>query len=593
MAAESRPSTCTVQGLEQQIRLATLTRDENGEIIFTTQTLDLENYAGIYYALSYCWGDRRSIVKVDGKDTEVSQNLIEFIRSFWKYHPELMDRFFWCDAICMDYDRNDRRTFDARYARLIYEKAGNVIAWLGPETETTPLATTFMDKIMEHHAARTKELGSGLAALRNIEPRCPGLLNLKQGVEVPREFPDALFEFLSHDWWARTWIMQESVTEKVIFMWADELRYPRCMFVIASYAQLIFEEMNYQWRANGHSELYEELAMRRTLSNIFARYMFPKELENALKYDLPTSALLLLQPFRKSTTSDVRDKVYAPLSLLDKERSIVFNIDYSLSIEEVYRYTACQLIFSTDPPNLDVLGLCGADPDIASKLILPTWVPDLSIWSRQKPFYKRLGPGDGPVYHADKALKKLFTSADYVQCLDDKLLLKGVLVDTIASLSPKNSIKHQFVMTYDWLPEGHQDEIYFTNETMDLVYRRTLAADVEKDGIVRETLQRGAEVDWAVLADGLNDSQYFTMSTTMIEASAERRLLLSEQGFFGIGPNDLQVGDKLYILLGGQMIYALRKSSGDYRCVGECYVHGWMDGYSDANGEQVQDIALV
>lgn len=68
----------------------------------------------------------------------------------------------------------------------------------------------------------------------------------------------------------------------------------------------------------------------------------------------------------------------------------------------------------------------------------------------------------------------------------------------------------------------------------------------------------------------------------------DRRFFLSEkhdctgksQVFKGLGPAALQEGDIIVVLLGGPVPYLLRPAAGlhTYTLVGECYVHGIMNG---------------
>ncbi|KAH7327084.1 hypothetical protein BKA65DRAFT_509902 [Rhexocercosporidium sp. MPI-PUGE-AT-0058] len=79
-------------------------------------------------------------------------------------------------------------------------------------------------------------------------------------------------------------------------------------------------------------------------------------------------------------------------------------------------------------------------------------------------------------------------------------------------------------------------------------------------------------------------------------ANFKRRLFITDTGFLGTGPAGLQRGDNLYVLLGGRAPFLLRESSirevplianrpglGSVKrscleIVGDCYVHGLMDG---------------
>jgi len=62
---------------------------------------------------------------------------------------------------------------------------------------------------------------------------------------------------------------------------------------------------------------------------------------------------------------------------------------------------------------------------------------------------------------------------------------------------------------------------------------------------------------------------------------ARRKVLLTSQGFFGVAPNSVKVGDQLYLLLGAEFPILLRRlpeTEVEYTLVGECYIHGLMHG---------------
>ncbi|KAE9376426.1 hypothetical protein N431DRAFT_452846 [Stipitochalara longipes BDJ] len=53
---------------------------------------------------------------------------------------------------------------------------------------------------------------------------------------------------------------------------------------------------------------------------------------------------------------------------------------------------------------------------------------------------------------------------------------------------------------------------------------------------------------------------------------------ITTNGHMGIGSTKLQVGDSVYALMGGEVLFILRSNGDYYRLVGECYVHGLMNG---------------
>jgi hypothetical protein len=66
------------------------------------------------------------------------------------------------------------------------------------------------------------------------------------------------------------------------------------------------------------------------------------------------------------------------------------------------------------------------------------------------------------------------------------------------------------------------------------------------------------------------------------EACIGRRFFVTKKGYFGIGPAELEEGDEIYIIAGGNHPFALRPSSESrpdtFELIGDCYVHAIMDG---------------
>lgn len=69
------------------------------------------------------------------------------------------------------------------------------------------------------------------------------------------------------------------------------------------------------------------------------------------------------------------------------------------------------------------------------------------------------------------------------------------------------------------------------------------------------------------------------LCSRMKEASVGRRLIISDNGYMGIVAPNTERGDLICILFGGEVPFILRAvEGGRYRLIGECYVHGIMDG---------------
>ena len=101
------------------------------------------------------------------------------------------------------------------------------------------------------------------------------------------------------------------------------------------------------------------------------------------------------------------------------------------------------------------------------------------------------------------------------------------------------------------------------------------------------------------LARGGNYAVAIDESVT--SATSHRRLFRTRKGFMGLGPENLQINDTVYVLDGGAVPFLLR-DAGDkevhkvgsrksYTLVGDCYVHGIMD--DELKHEVREEVFLV
>ncbi|GKZ38225.1 hypothetical protein AbraIFM66950_010254 [Aspergillus brasiliensis] len=73
-------------------------------------------------------------------------------------------------------------------------------------------------------------------------------------------------------------------------------------------------------------------------------------------------------------------------------------------------------------------------------------------------------------------------------------------------------------------------------------------------------------------------------------ATSYRRLMISSKDYIGLVPSRTQEGDLICVLFGCSVPVILRKQDDHYIFIGECYVHGIMDGEAI---EQMKEGCLV
>ncbi|PMD53636.1 uncharacterized protein K444DRAFT_700269, partial [Hyaloscypha bicolor E] len=90
---------------------------------------------GDYVALSYTWGntDETSEIVVNGKPVKVRPNLECALRVLREKGPIRAGMKVWIDALCLNQMDTNEKNAQVPRMREIYQRALNVVVWLGPE----------------------------------------------------------------------------------------------------------------------------------------------------------------------------------------------------------------------------------------------------------------------------------------------------------------------------------------------------------------------------------------------------------------------------------------------------------------------------
>jgi hypothetical protein len=78
-----------------------------------------------------------------------------------------------------------------------------------------------------------------------------------------------------------------------------------------------------------------------------------------------------------------------------------------------------------------------------------------------------------------------------------------------------------------------------------------------------------------------------------LELQIGRRFFTTKNGYMGLCPSLARIDDQIVILLGGRTPFILRKTKKNrYRFIGECYVHGMMNGEGLGQNPEMQDFHI-
>jgi hypothetical protein len=142
-----------------------------------------------YEAVSYAWGDPTPtcLITVNGKDFLIARELANALL-YLRNNRGGKKRYLWCDGICINQRDLNEKAHQVKNMLRIFEKAEEVIAWLGlPTRNSGPLFNACRQMAEENEILE-----------KMVEPL------VKQAMD----------DLLSRSWFFRTWVRQEVFAAK-------------------------------------------------------------------------------------------------------------------------------------------------------------------------------------------------------------------------------------------------------------------------------------------------------------------------------------------------------------------------------------------
>jgi hypothetical protein len=284
--------------------------------------------------------------------------------------------------------------------------------------------------------------------------------------------------------------------------------------------------------------------------------------------------------------------VYAILGLVTDNDNNAIRPDYTIKYPELYFNVAKYCVERHG--SLEALGYCS--PALKDKN-LPSWVPDWVNVGVQYPFpvyssYRTdlWDPSVRPtLVYSVCGTKPLQASPNYLPVTENKkLVVQGYCIGKIKCKSPPNTHSDdRSDPSNNFLADrepGQLDASYeHTQESILDALNHTLVTDIAKEG---RTRTRGYKLDyhfWKRYPDlslppvSPEWRDHRKQWGSLIYATMRRSVLWTDEGHLCLGPGDAE-GDWVYFVMGGHVFYVLREREGRLELVGECYVHGFMDG---------------
>jgi hypothetical protein len=592
-----------------------------------------------YDALSYAWHDPKLYPEaqrdlkhnllVNGKCLEIGHNLATFLQSARGKQDE--SRQIWIDAICINQKDVYERNAQVLRMRRIYQKANQVVIWLGPASNRGDVAVRFL-KLVFDNCPRGGEI--------------EWFKNLMKTNDLSAEWK-AMAGFLGRAWWNRIWIVQEIVLAKeaLVLCGTASMTWTQLEYSL-HYTSNLLDELKTNVQDNGENAKIRDCARK------IARLTTIRRQKDNL------NIVNVFDNVGGNDCTDKRDKIYGLLGIIPDADLVCPRPNYDLSVEEVHRRAFGNL--ATETENLDFLSLIVNRPPNTRgggfHANFPSWCPDMtSSYFRnihRLNTFLILPPQSKPQFCASgtkSAYARLSSNARIIR-------VSGIRLDVVDGVFPGESgSRFNLELTRQAHSEatayGDEDKtyealwrsfvaglnIYNTTEGsyeappqfgeyfarqcciaerqhLRLIEEGTeVAFDIDKPSSItsvftpedpawpfntwykynRDAVFAGRSVrQWAELftpthievegeASGTPLDQmpmWKDFSGSWGSANFGRRMVTTEKGRVGMALELSRRGDLVCLLFGCRMPVVLRPEGEYFRFMGECYVHGLMFG---------------
>jgi len=475
-----------------------------------------------------------------------------------------------------------------------------------------------------------------------------------------RNIVQELRRMMDQSWWGRQWVIQETVLAPKVTVYYGRYVVPWEMLTVAAKKYQVHRQTCCadQYAALPPDEVGHVAHFARTIRYLDNwRQIWWQRGQEPEIFLLP-----LLWQFRRRSTTHIKDKVYALLPLVTRwglENAMFPH--YEWSDEEVYLNVAEELIKVHDSL-LVLMGTTEKSDALRDKLPswVPDWTiapDDYELERLDRALLYNASEGESPderVIHDhylelngcrydvvsiigetmpeddDLALQRFkewhdivsmddSPSARYISgCTRREAYFRTLCMDTVyvgketddANL-PLDRRDYEragpsYIQEYEhWVDDGKEKTgAHGLNTTVTFGHLDSPGAVPAgiplPSALPRAGAVRMAQIIPARGAAGLSQAKNIAVTIDMAVTSAttNRRFFLTEQGYMGLGPTNMQIGDAVYVLCGGNTPFLLRSAGakfvpdvGQRECqilVGDCYVHGIMDGEAmDTEKEKV------
>jgi heterokaryon incompatibility protein (HET) len=544
-----------------------------------------------YEALSYCWGKEEQ--KVDLGIGQAYYSISTPLSRALKLLRYANDtRVLWIDQISINQKDDHEKSVQVLRMGRTYRQASQVLVWLGDEDEETPVVFKLIDNIAQQILEFRKQR-EVMDAFEKAASQETSHFPLELSPPDAAEWV-AFRNFNSRPWFTRVWTFQELVLSQKATLICGTHSTSWQVFsgvckMVSAFDRTCLPSQDSHFKGSDSHIRYLSITNLFVSGQRYQRATIP-----GVHHSI--DLMNLVQTLRKNSSSQAMDKIYGLLGCAnDVDTEIQSFVDYSVTFDKTY--TVFAKWFINRYKDLSVLRLV----DITSNPSkLPSWVPDFRSHNYMNNLRVELGPrvlphGIDRLYNATGS-----TTASVALSYDSQLCLRGVPVGSIATLGdPAGNITNNVAIGRNVLTGGLWsqlaaqnaiDGIYApTGEPIELAYHRLRIGDYAPGEIGAEhrrsrgtrlsSLPEPSKITYSGALDGLAHAGREDIGSLILKYTTRQRFYVTDTGYMGLAHHSCQVGDRVYLLMGGDMPFILRsKNSGTFHFKGESYVHGIMDG---------------
>jgi hypothetical protein len=575
--------------------------------------------AAEFEALSYVWGDPCNKVGIfcNGRSVKITRNLYRALQCFrLKSKP----RRLWVDAISIDQSNLQERNSQVAIMASIYKRAQKVLVWLGPDDHSDQAAIRLIEKIGRTYCSNHGTPPQEVWNTHNL-PRVWDFIDPKI-LPPPHSFLwDDLFRFFELPYFCRVWVIQEIQSNPVAVA--------RCGDAETDFT---FIQLSAVCALQAPVEIRRKMITDRGISNAISMRTLLTPNRNLLAR---------LDQTRGFYASDRRDKIFPFLcpkdsTTVDYTKSIIdiFSAAATQMLYEngleclsyVFHNRAVSEKFPSWLPRFDygfIMPFCRVTGFSSGGCNETTWQLEgqrLKLRGIRVDQLKRVEPIMS-WSRFDLSSGKSWSRFDYVseEQVEDDLLrtwrlytegdaatqpyISGGTLRTAFSFSISAGLR-TWSGTHDILDHQMSFETYNQRlleavSSTGTISHRSSDLSLMSVSITDEVLEmhwskhsigeyswQGNNIDWLNKANNEDEERvsWQRYQSAIQSACNNRRVFSTEKGYVGLGPNSLNMKapepilDEIWVILGARTPFVLRPKGNAYQLVGECYIHGLMQG---------------